>query len=521
MKKGYFSVGTAALLSLGLFTSTYAADACSDAMGHSGNANYVSGNQRGAISGTQWGFEQWADGGNNTMKYYGNGTFEASWNNSSDYLARVGFRYGDDGPGVDHNTKHYAVDYKYTKTGQASYGYIGVYGWTTDPQVEYYIVDDWFSQPSEHYIGPNFGEITVDGAKYTIHAFIRYQEPSKSGTSTFVQFFSVRETPRQCGHIDISAHFKKWDEIFKGQNATLPTSKQDSPQGPATAQATLKFGKVTEVMLMTEAGGNATGSVDYTYFNMVDNADGSSTTSSASTNPTSSASATSQVAYSSNSVPGTIEFENFDKGGEDVAYSIGGYDSDYSSTGYRDEQVEIIGTSTGHGLGYITPGDWMEYTINVTYTGTYDFEMSAGTGADNPSSVELSIDGQSVATAEVPVTDWSTFSKVTGTTKSISAGPHVLRVTFTSGYVNADYIKFTEKDVDKDNPYTPPAALAKVRMVAAGKDMQVFDMQGRNLGRLSVAAGASIQDALFAKFHKPGIYLVKQGSQMMRVRVTR
>ena len=51
-------------------------------------------------------------------------------------------------------------------------------------------MDDWYSKPSEQYVGEKFGEITVDGAKYSIHAFLRQQEPSKSGTSTFVQFFS-------------------------------------------------------------------------------------------------------------------------------------------------------------------------------------------------------------------------------------------------------------------------------------------------------------------------------------------
>ena len=83
-------------------------------------------------------------------------------------------------------------------------GYSGVTGWTVNPEVEYYIVDDWYSQPNENYIGAKFGEITVDGETYTIHAFLRQQEPSKSGTSTFLQIFSVRKTPRQCGHIDIS-----------------------------------------------------------------------------------------------------------------------------------------------------------------------------------------------------------------------------------------------------------------------------------------------------------------------------
>lgn len=239
---------------------------CSDEMGHKGNAHTVTGNRTGSISGTPWGFERWAaqGGGSQEMTYYDNGTFSASWNRANDFLARVGFRYGDNGPGVDHRTKQYAVYYKFKKTGSASYGYIGVYGWTTSPQVEYYIVEDWFSRPNEAYIGQKFGEITVDGAKYTIHAYLRQQEPSKTGTSTFLQIFSVRQTPRQCGKIDISAHFRKWEELFTGQEVTLRGSK-----GGGKWQ--LKFGRPTEVMLMVEAGGNATGTFDCTYFNMVDN----------------------------------------------------------------------------------------------------------------------------------------------------------------------------------------------------------------------------------------------------------
>lgn len=168
-------------LILGLAISSYAqVDACSETMGHTGNGTTITNNQTGSISGTPWGFEIWYDGGNNSMTYYNNGTFKAQWSGSNDFLARVGYRYGDNGPGIDHNDYHFTVDYKYTKQSQsAGYGYIGVYGWTVNPQVEYYIVDDWYSKPNTQYIGDQFGEITVDGAKYTIHAFLRQEEPSK------------------------------------------------------------------------------------------------------------------------------------------------------------------------------------------------------------------------------------------------------------------------------------------------------------------------------------------------------
>ena len=155
-KTNLFKAG--ALLAFGLVTSVYAVDACNDEMPKArGNAHSVNGNSTGSISGTSWGYEQWSAGGSNSMKYYDNGTFEAQWNNNNDYLARVGFRYGDNGPGKNVNGMQYTADYKYTKTGNAQYGYIGIYGWTVNPQVEYYIVDDWFSKPSEQYVGPKQG----------------------------------------------------------------------------------------------------------------------------------------------------------------------------------------------------------------------------------------------------------------------------------------------------------------------------------------------------------------------------
>jgi hypothetical protein len=46
-------------------------------------------------------------------------------------------------------------------------------------------------------------------------------------------------------------------------------------------------------------------------------------------------------------------------------------------------------------------------------------------------------------------------------------------------------------------------------------------MQGRMLGKVDVANGASIAEALFAKFQKAGVYMVKQGSKLNLVRVTR
>jgi hypothetical protein len=182
-------------------------------------------------------------------------------------------------------------------------------------------------------------------------------------------------------------------------------------------------------------------------------------------------------------------------------------------------------TNGGSFLGDIEPGDWAEYTVDVTYTGIYSVDLTAARGDDEGRSVsiDLAIDGTSIATVSDILTDgWDDYKSFTGETASLTAGKHTLRVTFTGGYVNVDNIKFAEKDVDKGSKFEPtPDALAKARFVLSDKELQVFDMQGRNLGTLGVSAGMSLEEALFAKFRKPGIYLVKQGARITPVRVTR
>ena len=502
-------------LALGLASSVYAVDACNDEMPKArGNAHSVNGNSTGSISGTNWGYEQWSAGGSNSMKYYDNGTFEAQWNNNNDYLARVGFRYGDNGPGKSVQGMQYTADYKYTKTGSAQYGYIGIYGWTVNPQVEYYIVDDWFSKPSEQYVGPKQGEITVDGATYTIHTYVRDQEASKTGTSTFLQIFSIRQTPRQCGHISIQAHFDKWNELFKGQTASLPGSKG----GQKSIQ--LKFGNVTEVMLMTEAGGGATGSVNYTYFDMSEDGQPPEPEKEIPRQP---------FGGTAIALPGIVEAENFDEGNYGVTYSgtqgASGDDGDHEYRGKDYASVDIVGGGTGKAIGYTAKDEWLEYTINVAQDGEYEIEANVSNGTA-PGTLELSLDGKALASLSFTGVegDWDTYELATGKA-TLTKGEHTLRITIANDNTNVDYVKFTLPGVEIiDNPGpggdTGTTAIAQlVRMNNIARTVQVFDMQGKFLGKVEISAGTSVNEAIAAKFQKSGIYMVKDLLGIKKVRV--
>ena len=49
------------------------------------------------------------------------------------------------------------------------------------------------------------------------------------------------------------------------------------------------------------------------------------------------------------------------------------------------------------------------------------------------------------------------------------------------------------------------------------QNLQVFDMQGKLLGTVSITQGSSLSAAIKNKFHSTGIYMVKQGSAMKKV----
>jgi hypothetical protein len=138
-----------------------------------------------------------------------------------------------------------SADYAYTKTGTAGgYSFVGIYGWTNNPLIEFYIVDDWFGTGSAPTAGGSLkGTFSVDSGTYKIYTHQQVNQPSIHGNTTFMQYFSIRQTARQCGHISISEHWKQWKSLG------------------------LDLGKMYEAKLLIEAGGG-TGSIDYTVGNM-------------------------------------------------------------------------------------------------------------------------------------------------------------------------------------------------------------------------------------------------------------
>jgi len=145
-------------------------------------------------------------------------------------------------------------------------------------------------------------------------------------------------------------------------------------------------------------------------------------------------------------IPGKVEAENYDLGGEGIAY----HDANNGNSGgaYRNDNVDIESNNdggAGFNVGWVEANEWMEYTVNVQKTSTYRLDLRvASIYAGKTFRIEM--DGQNISgTITVPNTgNWATFQTVSVNNISLSAGTKIMRIYFISDLLNVNYVTFTD-----------------------------------------------------------------------------
>ena len=208
-----------------------------------------------------------------------------------------------------------------------------------------------------------------------------------------------------------------------------------------------------------------------------------------------------QVPYPGNAFvfPARIEAEDFDFGGEGVAY----HDLDPLNNGsqYRPgEGVDIEAcsdTGGGYNIGWLNPGEWMEYTVDIHFAGQYTIETrvsSLVTGG----AFHLAFDGvDQTGQVIVPATTgWQTWTTVTATV-DLDAGTQVMRfVPATGGFnVNA-FVVLAASPVPNaqaagavlhpcyPNPFNPTTTIGFDLQQTATVPLAVYDLAGRRVRTL-------------------------------------
>jgi hypothetical protein len=172
-------------------------------------------------------------------------------------------------------------------------------------------------------------------------------------------------------------------------------------------------------------------------------------------------------------IPGQVEVENYDVGGEGVAY----HDADAANQGgqYRSEGVDIETTSDtggGYDVGWTASGEWMKYTVNVTVSGTYTLNFRVAS-PNTGSALHLEVDGNNVTgSLTVPNTGgWQTYTTFSKTGISLSAGQHVLRLVTDAGGMNYNWFSVTVSSGATSTPtFVPPTSTATPTSTQASGD---------------------------------------------------
>lgn len=160
-------------------------------------------------------------------------------------------------------------------------------------------------------------------------------------------------------------------------------------------------------------------------------------------------------------VPGKIEAEDFDKGGEGVSY----HDEDKANNGdsnYRQGTgVDVKAVGNDIRLGWTVKGEWLEYTVDVKETAQYT--ISALVSTDNDvASFHFLLDDE-VITDEIKASntgDWNQLVEVKADTKELQAGEHILKLHIDNSYFDIDWFKFDVLDatsVDDESAVALPS----------------------------------------------------------------
>jgi endo-1,3(4)-beta-glucanase len=167
-------------------------------------------------------------------------------------------------------------------------------------------------------------------------------------------------------------------------------------------------------------------------------------------------------------IPGIIEVGNYDAFEGGIGQNITYVDSSQNNEGdYRtDEYVDATNdTSEGKTLGWITAGEWLEYSIDVQTPGKYNLEIRYASGNPNGGGpFYLEIDGVKISLdIDLSHTNgWGNWASKTINNIEFTGGKHILRLVVSSGEFNLGKMDF---EYASPLDYVPPIANAGENVV--------------------------------------------------------
>ena len=191
------SSGYARLL-LGVVFAVLMAAAAAAVPGTARAATQICSNQTGTNGGYY--YQSWTNGqGSACITLNSGNSYSTTWSGIGDFVDGVGWNPGSSS----------TVNFSSSLSASGGTSLISLYGWSTNPLVEYYVTENYAGSPNT--AGTYEGQVTSDGGTFNIYEHQQVNQPCITGNScTFEQYLAYRTSPVSSGTITTQNFVNAW-----------------------------------------------------------------------------------------------------------------------------------------------------------------------------------------------------------------------------------------------------------------------------------------------------------------------
>jgi hypothetical protein len=220
-------------------------------------------------------------------------------------------------------------------------------------------------------------------------------------------------------------------------------------------------------------------------------------------------------------VPGTVQAENYDTGGQGVAYNT--TSANGTGNSYRPDGTDLETTSdTGGGddLGWTSGGQWFKYTLNAATAGAYTVSLRVAAPSAVTDALHLtSASGTNLSgNISIPATGgWQNWATITATVQ-LTAGQQTLTINQDNGGWNLNYLSFASGGGGTSSPLTASPSSLSFGNSTVGSTSAAQTVTVSNPGTTAASVSSVSAGAPFSQTNTCGSSIAAGGSCTVSVK---